>query len=330
MQYHINYDGKVYPCRNFLQRCPYGKDRHADNPEDLFFKFADQYYNEQIPAGVIQKLKTGDPLQGLDNFDKAIANSVSPVELICEVLKMAIDYAGAASLTEDEQDYRSKAVGDLTLLLQGGRDLPEQIPDALMDEALTKNAHSGFHPFRQQHDFDAGYGLREQLEKEAPYLEELEQKRTSGYQFTPEAKKDYLAWLRKEFDQWSFKLNVRRLLSQPQLVTKTYDEIGTRLDHLTNVDLLSLLDSCTLSNREIVDETAASHDFDYEDEIELSEAANLNLRNWHQKANKVERHYVINSARQTLVAVFIVNILHKRDVAYGDFIYTYLEPDPYE
>ena len=52
LMYHINYEGKVYPCRAKVRSCPYGADRHASNKEELYYKSMKFSPSVEIPQSI--------------------------------------------------------------------------------------------------------------------------------------------------------------------------------------------------------------------------------------------------------------------------------------
>lgn len=324
MRYHINYDGKILPCRAKIKNCPYGPGRHSDTYEDLYYKYQDTYNNVNPSPTFLERTRAGEPLHGLQDIDSEISTSDSPIELICSSLKEAIKYAGAGSLTKDEQDTRAHAVALTRDYILSGTSAPSNLPKAIREEgeALAAKVHGirSIIDTTKMAEITNNHWL--DYKESIPELRRIEIKRAAGFQFTPDQKVRYQKALRSDFDHWANILNTRKLIATPMINTNDDNKLEETLNKMSNEELLSVYDSCTLSDEEVVSRIQTTNNFKFEEIPQLSEGANKNLSNWFEAARKAQKRYIIGSARRTLVALYTTNILYKRGVKTGDFVYT--------
>lgn len=327
MRYHINYDGKILPCRAKVKACPYGDSRHGDSYEDLYYKFQDKFNNVSASDKVINRLKAGEPLHGVKDFDEDIANSDSPMELICSTYKQAINDVGSRSLNEKEQREWENAVEMIRMQLDAGQGVPDSLPTSLKNE--------GNEAFMRNHSHSSLFGLRKRMQgtdgnwrelvDNAPYLTRLAKKHDSNYQMTKNEITNYRNVVKEEFNVYANYLNTRKLLAQPMITASDTQTIQNDLSKLSDKELLSIYDDFTVSDKEIRKKLDEVNHFNFSPISQLSPAANANLAKWFKSAREAEKRYIVGSSRRTLLALTSAQVLYDRNKNYGDLIYTVME-----
>ncbi|KIS04053.1 hypothetical protein WDC_0392 [Paucilactobacillus wasatchensis] len=84
----------------------------------MFYKYQEKYNNVDASPNLINQLKSGQPFTGLQDLDGEITVSSAPIELICSVLKVALENAGATSLSKRDYEFRENAINNCVLMLQ--------------------------------------------------------------------------------------------------------------------------------------------------------------------------------------------------------------------
>lgn len=327
MRYHINYDGKILPCRAKVKSCPYGDERHAGNYEDLYYKYQDEYNNVNPSPELINKLKNGEPFFGIKEIDNEIATSDSPIELICSSLKNAIQNSNFIGLNKHEYEQREHAIDSCINMLNAGRTLPRSVPNSITEEAYNRWVKNHASIFSRQKYYIGTQRTWSELVDQSAELHRIEAKYQSTYKMSPEAKKEYQNDIKQDFNRWANVLNTRKLISQPMIVSEDDNEIVAKLNNMSNAELLSLYDDCTVSDNEIRNRLESVNHFKTNGIQQLSPQANDNLKKWYASARDAEKRYIVGSARRTLLAIYIANTLYKRKSNYGDLIYTVKEKE---
>ena len=103
--YHINHEGKVYPCRARILKCPYGADMHAETKEELYYKIMSIEREVEVPSSVISEVSKIGRLKSLQPISKELETSPHPIETIITRLDYAINMQLRPNAIENQKTF---------------------------------------------------------------------------------------------------------------------------------------------------------------------------------------------------------------------------------
>lgn len=326
MRYHINYDGKILPCRAKVKACPYGPARHANSYEDLYYRYNDQF-NSIEPSGELKdKLSAGKPLRSISELNEQLETSKSPIELLSSTFKEALENAGKGNISKEDNQLWNDSIQAVRAQLIAGRNIPDGIPKEVRDagNSAFEQDHSGM-ILHFKHNLQAAHGNWQMLIDNTPALKRIANERANTFQMSESQLVNYKQAIKGQFNKYANLLNTRKLISQPMLIDNNEDKIQENLKNMSDDELLSLYDDCTVSDREIIKRLETVDDFNFQPIRQLTPAANENLRKWYKSSQDAEQRYIVGSASRTLIALYAADTLYNRNKNYGDLVYTVTE-----
>lgn len=319
MKYHINYEGKVMPCRAVVKECPYGGDRHAENPQDLYMKFQDTYTEDQTPPYLRRDLQKGKIFSSVSLINDEIAKSNSPLETICSTLKTAYKNAGKGNISEQDKSTWEEAIYKTKTLLEIGKEPPKRTPSDILEEAEARVTSSPLRALFKQHDDTmAARGSWNYLVDNTAELTRIDRERHAHQQITEDQKIKYKQDLFQVYSQYAEALNTRKLVSTPFIRYENTSELIHSLDSMSNEELQSLYDDCTIDDEEIQKRIKRCNYFDYIPNPNISDEANANIAKWYEKAQLSARLYMVGRAQRVLISMSAADVLRKRGAFFGD------------
>lgn len=313
MKYHINYDGKVMPCRATIKGCPYGDARHSEYPSELYMRYQNTYTEDMTPPDLKASLEAGDRLSTLSVLSEAIENSPSPMETICSSLVTAYKTAGNGNITSKEEVEWSNGVNRVQALLRIGQNPPKRIPREMVQEAQS-TLKGGFMDaiFNSRANNHDAIGATNYLLDHSKEINRINERRNAHEQLTPEFKRRYKQDLYKIYQGYADALNTRKLLSQPAPRMVDAKHLIEKMKHMPTEEVQALYDETSISDSEIKKRLERVNNFEFKPNGIFSLEANKRIYEWYQKAKKAVEIYEFSQPARILISVSAMKILSER------------------
>lgn len=324
-RYHINYDGKILPCRAKVKKCPYEDARHGNSYEELYPIVMSNYNSTPSDPSLVKKLQSGETIGSLEVISSQLEDSRAPMETMIATLGLALANVDSGDLPHELKRTEKRAVDLCYKLFERNASIPSFVPVPIKNTAHEKWVSEGCPQVIQ--DYNKGgfenKGIRDQLEAlSADEMREISKWRRSHTQLDPELKKNYREALTTDYNNYSRALNTSKLLTQSTEWTqgKSQEEIQASLKQMTGVELLSMYDDLTVADDELKESIRASKNFRYQRRTDVSEAANDNIERWYTRNQERARRMLVNSSQRILLSMNIANELKDREINFGDNI----------
>lgn len=318
-KYHINYEGKILPCRASVRKCPYDEARHGDSYEELYPIVMGFYHNSATNTQLKKQLEKGEILRNLSPISKQLEQTKAPMETILVSLQEAIRQVHSGDLPNHLHGPEKRAIEAAYNLLRVNGSIPEYVPKTIADEAHAKWANDDFKVTRLG-IFRQGSYERDQravLTELEGKMNEIQQWKNTHSSIPDSAKGKYLKAIKGDFNYYFKALNTSKQLTQPELAHKgSLSEIEQNLKYMNGVELLSLYDDLSLSTKEVEQNLKDINYFNYNRRTDLSETANDNLEAWYNKNKALAQRYLVQSAERHHLLKFVENELINQNITY--------------
>lgn len=316
--YHINYEGKVYPCRAKIRSCPYGKEWHAATREELYYKSMRFSPQVKILEEVKNEIAATGRLRSLYSLSNYIEHVTYPIETIVANLKYAI------KLVEDENpkvlrdrwinfvdlagEYYSEVLINgldigkidvpLEILKRGYEIFDERSGGVVIDFSGATGSPAGNRALRNFYS----------LEKE---IAEFEEYRKFG--LTEANKEGTLGWLKRDFYQFSHDLNTSKMLTRP-IFYGNIKEAKEKIKKMSDYELLGAYDDYLISDKEIMENVELANNFEFRPRRDLSREANISIRKWYDRNKAIVNDWVDNTPKRVLLSMEMAKELDRRGI----------------
>ncbi len=321
--YHINHEGKIYPCRAKLLACPYGNDMHAETREELYYKLLAIDREVDVPIAIKNEISAIGRLKSLSSISKILETTPHPIETII----VSLEYAIRNQLTPNKLNlvegkwnrFIEDAAEDVYENLQYGLPIPpyvsaevkrrgEQIFEERLDSRVIEYAGATRNI--------SGLKKRRLLDRRIGEFEAY--KNFKKYGLTERNFEANLQWLQKDFKTFSEHLNYSKMLTRPVFFLKTVEEAEEEIKKLNNYELLSAYDDYLITITEA--RNAASTLRYFKDRPDLSDAANANIRKWYDRNAKIAAVWADSTPKSILISMKMAEELDRRGVKRQDNI----------
>lgn len=321
--YHINYEGKILPCRAKVKKCPYEESRHGSSYEELYPVAMSHYNSVPTDENLVRDLQNGKTLTDLSPISDQLETSVAPMESMINTLGLALKNVDKGKIPQNLAESESKATGICYDLYSENLEPPKFVPKYIRDKAYSEWVKNGKQVVRHRSDV-SGQTLTRANEELTMIEDEVNQayewRRTHANQ-SAQFRKDYAEGLRTDYNAYSKALNTSKMLTQPTWASgKSTQEIETNLKGMMGVELLSLYDDLTLSDKELNESLEEVNHFRYNRRSDLSDKANDNVENWYRRNQVLAKRHKVASSQRLLLSIHVAKELMSRDIAFGDFI----------
>lgn len=321
--YHINYEGKVYPCRAKVRSCPYGADRHASNKEELYYKSMKFSPNVEIPQSIKGEIDRTGRLRSLYSLSNTLERVPYPIESIVKNLEYSINRVKGYDPKDIAEDWENtiNEASELyaeTLVHSIDRDysftdynFPAEVKKR--GEDLFESEHGGRAQSHSAYSKRRHLGLRafEDLIDMKDELHGYEEYRRFG--LTNENKASSLGWMEEDFYQFSHDLNTSKMLTRP-IFYGNIDEAKEKIKSLDDYELLGAYDDYLISDREIMENVKLARNFEYSPRPDLSKKANINIRKWYDRNKTIVNDWINNAPKRVLLSMEMANELDRRGI----------------
>lgn len=309
--YHINQDGKIYPCRATVMRCPYSESLHSEDKVELYYKLLVENEGEvEIPLEASEEIRVKDRLLNLSTLSDELEKSNSPVELIVHTLREGLDRMSMINIEKSTMDLRheiddeSEEVYDLIIR---GISVPANVPEEISLDARIKfevrdggilnyqGSEMGFERMRNKiarKDYKEYKRLKEGL-NEFNFEESHE-------------------WMTRDFERFTRDLNTSKMMTQP-IFFGNLEQARETMKNMDKHELHSAYDDYSITNKEIDESVKETDYFIYNRREDLSRAANDSLQTWYDRNREIYGSWKINSSIRILLSTELAKEVDRRD-----------------
>lgn len=318
-KYHINNEGKVYPCKARVLKCPYGSDMHANTKEELYYKLMKNSSPANPTKNSIVEINELGRMINLHSASAEIAVCNYPVEAAIATLSNAMDEIEKINPDTHYQDYepfRQEVAYCYAEVINAGLKIPfpeGYIPDDILAIAepnikakkrlfVNKKSKENMYKLRQLAN------LNSQIDRYNFYLK---------YRLTEENKEATLGWIKEDFYKFSHDLNTSKMITQPVFygdINKAEEVISS----LDNYELLSAYDDMLISDSEIIENVKLANNFEYKYRRDLTPEANNSMKSWYDRNKKIYENWRENTPKRVLLSIKLAKELDKRDISRQD------------
>lgn len=325
-KYHINYDGNILPCRAKVKKCPYGDDRHGNSYEELYPLVDNTYNSKTVHSKELQnRIKSGAVLSNLSIISDELETTNAPIEKIISTLGFAVENVGVGNLPNtykrSEEELERLTYDFLSHRMDPPRNMPDYIKERAREEWVAAGRPSkGAWAWGNREKAER---LNQRARELGDDMKEINEWKSTHVQLSPENTKKYRQAIEKDYNRYSKALNTSKLIAQSSWsFGNSQDEIQNNLHQISEVELLSLYDSLTISDKEIEKNLEEIDDFNYYHRNDLSDKANENVNNWFNRNKELSRRYRVQSSERILLSILVTKELINRNVEFGDIINT--------
>lgn len=322
-KYHINYEGKILPCRARVKKCPYSKNRHGDTYEELYPVVMANYNSVPIDDDLVSMVKSGEPIDNLSCINSQLETSPAPIETMIATLELAIENVGSGDLPKDLKLREERVIIACKKLftMTGDVTIPPDVPEYLGGEAVRRYFDEGGPIYKFKMSDRRGEMINEVKEDLYNFVDEvgpsIEWRRTHTV-YSDEFNRNYKAHLTADYNYYSKSLNTSKMLTQPNWAyNKSKDEIQETFNHMDDIELLSMYDDLTISEREIDKNLEDLDNFDYRRRDDLSDKANDNIKAWYEKNKKLAERVKERKTESLYLLFFVEKELNRRGIMYA-------------
>lgn len=334
-KYHINYEGKILPCRARVKKCPYGAARHGDSYEELYEQAMEVYSNARPPQNIQEQLESGEVLRGLDGISKELETSKAPIELLLSTVSLARKKADNDIMPTYIANNRKKVIETAATAIEAARLTVNKrmgLPIDMEREAFAlaeERAKSRGFLNRKKYISDKLAGDKEaevmSMKKQIDEITAWERTHSQNV-LTEDEKRNYKRALESDYNNYSKALNTSKLITQPDWSNSArLERINENLHEMTDQELLSMYDDLTVSDNEVNDSLKDVNYFQYRRRKDLSDEANDNIEEWYNRNQERARKFVIRGSGRILLSMRVAKELTMRDVRFGDVIRASIE-----
>lgn len=323
-KYHINFEGKIYPCKAKVHKCPYGEEFHSDNKIELYYKLMGEHGVDSSPSNMaLNELKRTGRIKSLFSSSEAIANVPYPVDVIVATLKeslMDIEKPETKQEVKRWKDFEQKTIEDIRLaLLNGEKKFPSFIPEKLVREGrsrfMRENGGKAFVERNMTEVNERRKNINKRLQDNKDLYPIYTKREESGLNY-----KNYesnYSWMVHDFEKFSHDLNTSKMITQPFFLGST-EKAKDTISKMDNYELLAAYDDYSLTEQEIEKNVKEANYFKFTPREDLSEDANKSLQTWYNRNREIYRNWRINTPKRTLMSIEMAKELDRRGIQRQD------------
>lgn len=340
--YHINHEGKVYPCRATVYKCPYGDKMHARTREELYYKFIRDSYasepkrNKKVIRDVDEAYEDYGGMTSLAPISDTIERSGEPVVDIIRALEHSlgndkdtcIEYAKKANRSQDEfydeadyyiQRLYKSGYRKYEILKEGEvDDLSEDLLDRVRRTWIEQGAYIDTDESQR-----IGAGRPDLVENAFRMLNGMNMERYNKIQehivdvnfYHSHEYEENIEWQQGVFLKFSHDLNTSKMLTQSApLFYGDLKTIHKTISEMDNYELLATYDDYNTPDTEIIENVQMANNFHYTPRSDLSHTANSKLAEWYKRNQKVYETWQEYGPERILIALKLAKELDRRGI----------------
>lgn len=326
-RYHINFEGKIYPCNAKVLKCPYGEEFHSNDRVELYYKLMGSYGVDTEPSNeAMEELKQTNKLRSLYALSSEIEKVEYPVDLIVSTLRESISHMTKTSYDSNSEkfsDFENEVIDDVVYAYHSGMEsdqIPSYIPERLKRKGYQKflDKYKGMPASLRK--VDKEYYIQKsivKLERKKKDIERYVDFSSNG--LSKENHERTLAWMTRDFEKFSHDLNTSKMITQP-IFYGNLEKAKKTIKEMDNYELLSTFDDYSITDKEIENNIKEANYFDYKDREDLSNEANKKMRTWYNRNKQIYDNWKINTPKRVLLSMEIAKELDRRTVIRQDSV----------
>lgn len=313
--YHINYEGKVYPCRAKVRSCPYGSEWHANSKEELFYKHMRFSPEIKVVNSIKNEIAATGRLRSLYSLSQTLEEVPYPMESMVANLEYAIneiEETDPDDLKENWENFASEAAEMYATALEYRLEASYHVPEEIKRRGAQLFNKRTKGKYRENEAITGGtvgvqYIRRLNSMKDSfAMYEEYKQ-----FGLTNENKANTLGWLKEDFYQFSHDLNTSKMLTRP-IFYGDIEEGKKKIKEMDNYELLGAYDDYLVSDEEIKENIRLANNFDFRPRPDLSRNANINIRKWYDRNKAIVNDWEENTPKRVLLSMEMAKELDRR------------------
>jgi len=315
--YHINNEGKVYPCRAIVRNCPYGKEWHAETQDELYYKMMRVNPQAEISENVVREVAITGRLRSLYPISHILEDVSYPIEIIITNLEYAIDKVENKSPEETKRRwdrFEKQAAEKVYEALSYNLNVSEAFPIEIRAkgrELFEERLNGKYIDFASATGNKVGFRIHDELKKMEAEIENY--KHYKRFALTDENKEGTLGWMKADFYQFSHDLNTSKMLTRP-IFYGDLNEAKKKIKSLSDYELLGAYDDYLISDEEILKNVNLANGFKFEPRPDLSREANLSLKRWYDRNRKIVDNWIDNTPKRVLLSMEMSKELDRRKI----------------
>lgn len=319
-RYHINHEGKVYPCRAKVLKCPYSEAFHSNDKVELYYKLMGNKEAEVEPSVAgMNELNRLNRLRSLYPLSEEIEQSNSPMEVLVYTLKESIAKVINHNIAAEEanwDDWAYRSAEHVYEVLDSGYQVPNNVPADIAD--LGRKLFS-----ERRNSLPSEHAHATRNAAKIQNRRALAGKSFAEYR---DYKRDMLnrenfngthKWLTRDFEKYAHDLNTSRMITQP-IFYGDLEKARENIKKMGSHELLSAFDDYSITDREIEQNVKEAENFKFENRKDLSEGANKKLKEWYDRNREIYRNWKVNTPKRVLLSMEIAEELDKRGIQRQD------------
>lgn len=321
-KYHINFEGKVYPCKAKVFKCPYGESSHSDSKVELYYKLMGNHGADAEPSpSALREIENSKRLKSLYALSPDIEDVDYPVDVIVATLKDSIVTVGETDIEEDAIKWRNfelELSERVTRAYQLDIEIPDFVPQNIKVDGLKtfiEKHDSKIFRFRPADDIQQKNIAEERIEM--MYHETQEYKDYVRFGLKESNYESTYGWISRDFERFSHDLNTSKMITQP-VFYGDLEKAKKTIAEMDNFELLSTLDDYSVTDKEIERNVKEANYFKYEDRNDLSTKANDKVKTWYNRNRAIYENWRVNTPKRVLLSMEVAKELDRRTVIRQD------------
>lgn len=323
-RYHINFEGKVYPCKAKIYKCPYGEEFHSDNKIELYYKLMNAIGVDTTPSeNALKEQKQTGRIKSLFSSSSDIAKVDYPVDIVVATLKDALTHLEDPKTKETIEQWKkfeAESIEDIRLAFLNGEEyFPPFVPEYIVKQGRVNFVHwdkaKVLPVWTEKETKVRVQRIRKRINERAPHYENFMYQKDRGLNH-----KNYestYAWTVHDFEKFSHDLNTSKMVTQPMFYG-SIDRAKTTISNMDNYELLAVYDDYSVTDKEIEKNVKEANYFKYTHRDDLTEEANKSLETWYNRNAEIYKNWKLNTPKRVLLSMEIAKELDKRGVLRQD------------
>lgn len=322
--YHINHEGKIYPCRAKVRSCPYGTAQHAESKEELYYKLMKLEKKVTVPLDTMKQINSTGRLRSLHTLSESLENGAPPIETILSSLENSLETSRSWDFEVEDgkwEGYEDVIAKDIARAMEYGEPIPSTIPYNIREKGknLFAEEYGGRRRYSRVEMLNFSHAGRE-AGKRRTVLSTPERLRSyeeyeeySKFKLTKDNYESSVGWVEEDFLQFSHDLNTSKMITQPVFygdITKAENIIK----EMDNYELLAAYDDYLVPDEEIEENVQLANNFEYKPRHDLSLGANQEVSQWYNRNKKIYTNWKRSRPQRMLLSMKMANELDERNI----------------
>lgn len=337
--YHINNDGKIYPCRAKVKMCPYGQEWHAETEEELYDKVLNDFSTAETTPQVNNVLNSGGGVYDQPFMEAIDSQPSGQLETLLASYREAIRRErlhgqGAPSWYTNSRERviqtAAEAIEAARFNVSSKLGLPRDIRIEATERAREIHSKRGFFERGKYLNDHRAYTLEQKVQELAGDIQDIKDyeanlPRTPN--FSEEDHKVYMNNLMADYKHLSKIYNREKVASTVIWGNaKSVDEVIENIDDMDDYELLSLYDDASVDRKyAFVSDEEALDDKRFIQGLLSTPDGEVRAPNTVASIHKkIDRYYQVaqtndtTAVRRLYVSIIVAKELMRRRIRFGD------------